>query len=179
MKRPWSGTALEGDVVSIFPLILLVGGPSYQFFFPFRFVAERAHADLNALIRHGPRPVGSKENEELVFNFLKTELTKIQNSTNKIHSVTISDQLISGSFQISQRPVGYVSFYHNVQNIIVRLSSNFKKSNSSAVLVNCHFDSVPGSPGVQASVSCLSYFICKQMSGMLKCVFHFVSHFFF
>ena len=54
-------------------------------------------------------------------------------------------QNVSGAFYLPMAD-GFIQRYHGVQNVIVRLS-NTKEPNptsqTSAILVNCHFDSVP------------------------------------
>lgn len=126
-----------------------------------RFIGANAEAYLKSLIKMGPRPVGSKENEVMAPDFLRAEIMKIQKESNNMQFIYISDQVVSGSFYIKQN-LGYASFYHNVQNIVVRLSSR-QGGNSSAVLVNCHYDSVPGSPGASDDA-----FHCAVMLELLR-----------
>ena len=39
---------------------------------------------------------------------------------------------------------GFIQTYDGIQNIVVRLSANRKNDNDTeAILINCHFDSVP------------------------------------
>ena len=38
-------------------------------------------------------------------------------------------------------------FYRNIQNVIAKMESGQGSSKKDALLVNCHFDSVPQSPG--------------------------------
>ena len=52
-------------------------------------------------------------------------------------------QKVSGSFYLPMGD-GFIQTYDGIQNIVVRLSSNSKKENDTkAILINCHFDSVP------------------------------------
>ena len=54
-------------------------------------------------------------------------------------------QNVSGAFYLPMAD-GFIQMYHGVQNVIVRLSNTKEQnatSQTSAVLVNCHFDSVP------------------------------------
>ena len=54
-------------------------------------------------------------------------------------------QNVSGAFYLPMAD-GFIQRYHGVQNIIVRLSNTKEQnpsSQTSAILVNCHFDSVP------------------------------------
>lgn len=127
-----------------------------------RFIAARAQADLNSLINMGPRPVGSNENEVLARDFILGEILKIQEKSNKALTISSDNQIVSGSFHIKQNSYGYSSFYHNVQNIVIRLSSR-NQSNPAAVLVNCHYDTVPGSPGASDDA-----FHCAVMLELLR-----------
>ena len=52
-------------------------------------------------------------------------------------------QKVSGSFYLPMGD-GLIQIYDGIQNIVVRLSANSKKNNDTkAILINCHFDSVP------------------------------------
>ena len=54
-------------------------------------------------------------------------------------------QNVSGAFYLPMAD-GFIQRYHGVQNVIVRLSNTKEQnpsSQTSAILVNCHFDSVP------------------------------------
>ena len=52
-------------------------------------------------------------------------------------------QKVSGTFYLPMGD-GFIQTYDNIQNVVVRLSENSKKQNDTeAILVNCHFDSVP------------------------------------
>ncbi|KAK3924890.1 Endoplasmic reticulum metallopeptidase 1 [Frankliniella fusca] len=130
------------------------------------FIGKNAQAYLNSLIKMGPRPVGSEENEIMAPDFLRREISKIKKESNNIQRIIVSDQVVSGSFYINQKPVGYSSYYHNIQNIVVRLSSRNGNS-SSAVLVNCHYDTVPGSPGASDDA-----FHCAVMLELLRILSH-------
>jgi acetylornithine deacetylase/succinyl-diaminopimelate desuccinylase-like protein len=67
--------------------------------------------------------------------------------------VTIDVQKPRGSFNL-QFVDGLTQHYRDITNIIVKLESSLHGSND-ALLVNCHFDSVPQSPGASDdAVSC-------------------------
>ena len=52
-------------------------------------------------------------------------------------------QKVSGSFYLPMGD-GFIQTYDGIQNIVVRLSANSnKKKDTKAILINCHFDSVP------------------------------------
>lgn len=131
-----------------------------------RFIAARAQDYLNAIIKMGPRPVGSYENEVYTRDYLQKEIQKIRNESNPLQTITTADQVSSGAYYLDMKPVGYVSYHDNVQNIVVRLSPSGRK-NASAVLINCHFDSVPGSPGASDDA-----FHCAVMLEILRVLSH-------
>ena len=61
-------------------------------------------------------------------------------------NMEIDTQTVSGHFDLPDWNV--FQKYESVNNVIVRLSSNSTISSSRpAILVNCHFDSVPQGPG--------------------------------
>ena len=54
-------------------------------------------------------------------------------------------QKVSGAFHLSMGD-GFIQRYDGVQNVVVRISNRAKQNTTSpfpAILVNCHFDSVP------------------------------------
>lgn len=91
----------------------------------------------------GPKVVGTKENEVLAVNFLKKRLSEIQTKANRNQNVTWDHQIASGSYYLAFKPFGMVASYRKIQNLVVRLEGE----TSNALMLNCHFDSVPGSPG--------------------------------
>lgn len=112
---------------------------------PGRFIAERAKNYLSHLTSIGPRTTGSYENEVLAVDFLTREIQFIIQRAKKVHRLSFDIQKPTGSYYLGFKPFGMTSYYTKVQNVIVRLSS--EKNSTSSLLVNCHFDSVPRSPG--------------------------------
>ena len=52
-------------------------------------------------------------------------------------------QKVSGTFYLPMGD-GFIQTYDNIQNIVVRLGSKANTQNDThAILINCHFDSVP------------------------------------
>lgn len=86
---------------------------------------------------------GTKENEVLALKFLKKRISEIQEKANPIQNVTLDHQVVSGGYFLGFKPYGMLTLYRKVQNVVVRLEGD----SSNALLLNCHFDSVPGSPG--------------------------------
>lgn len=93
----------------------------------------------------GQKVTGSYENEVLAVDFLKREINFIIQQANPKQEIVLDHQIVSGSYFLDFKPYGLANIYDNVQNIVVRLSSNNKQNTS--LLINCHFDSVPTSPG--------------------------------
>ena len=52
-------------------------------------------------------------------------------------------QKVSGTFYLPMGD-GFIQTYDNIQNVVVRLGSKANNQNDThAILINCHFDSVP------------------------------------
>lgn len=111
---------------------------------PGRFVAERARNHVVNLTSIGPRIVGSHENEVLAVRYLTAAINEIINKANKNHKIQIDITKHSGSFPLKFLD-GMTNVYRNVQNVIVKIGphNNVKRS----LLINCHFDTFPESPG--------------------------------
>lgn len=113
--------------------------------FSFRFIAERAENDLLKLVSLGPKVTGSYECEILAPRLLRQEIAAIAETANAVHSLHQDVQKPKGSFYMAFKPFGFQSIYENIQNIAVRLGP--KPASNHSVLVNCHYDTVPESPG--------------------------------
>jgi hypothetical protein len=112
---------------------------------PDRFIAERALNHLRQLASYGPKPVGSYENEVLAVEFLTREISFIMQRANPEQKISFDIQKCTGSYFLAFEPYGCINYYSQVQNLVVKLSSS--TNSSSSLLINCHFDSVPTSPG--------------------------------
>lgn len=111
---------------------------------PNEFIAERAMDRLVKLTDIGPRVAGSYENEVLAVDLLKKEINKIIEQSNPVQTIELDVQKYSGSFPLRFLD-GLTNVYKNVQDVIVKLGS--KENSPHSLLMNCHFDSVPDSPG--------------------------------
>lgn len=100
---------------------------------------------MKVLTSLGPRTVGSYENEALAVDFFKREINYIQQQANGNQKIEMDIQTVSGSYYLDFKPYGTISAYGNVQNVIVKLHS--RNNSKHSLLVNSHFDTVPGSPG--------------------------------
>eukprot|EP01039_Chlorochromonas_danica_P002491 gene2490-2729_t len=108
---------------------------------------SHARKYLQDLTEIGPRVTGSNANEYVTPKWLLDRLHAVKTNiiSPDIH-LDIVLQTPSSSFYIDFLG-GMNNVYSNVTNVIARLSSKNIPSTSSSILVNAHFDSVPGSPG--------------------------------
>lgn len=60
------------------------------------------------------------------------------------HKIEVDHQITSGSFPLNVFFSTMYGVYVNVQNIIVKLHG---EDPNTALMLNCHFDTAPGSPG--------------------------------
>lgn len=117
---------------------------------PTRFIAERAWKDLEILTNFGAKPTGSYNNEVLAVDFLKREISYIQQMAHPTQKIEMDVQVVSGAYWAAFKPHGMTNVYRNVQNVVVKLhgqSSDFHGNGNHSLMLNCHFDSVAGSPG--------------------------------
>lgn len=128
------------------------------------FVEEEARKHLDAITSFGPRPAGSYANEIQAVNYIIGALQKIKEFAREDVVIEIDIQKPSGSFDLAFFQ-GFTSVYRKVTNILVRISPKNSYPPKDTVLVNGHFDSVPGSPG--ASDDAVS---CAVMLEILRCL---------
>lgn len=112
--------------------------------YPEKFIAERAKNNLVKLTRIGPRITGSYENEVAAVNFLITEINNVVKDANVNHEIEIDVTKHSGAFPLTFLD-GMTNVYRNVQNVVVKIGSRIRSKHS--LLLNCHFDTFPESPG--------------------------------
>ncbi|XP_046804765.1 endoplasmic reticulum metallopeptidase 1-like [Lucilia cuprina] len=130
-------------------------GNSDLLYNPHSFIAERAWKDLKILTNFGPRVVGSYSNEVLAVDFLKREISYIKQLAHKNQRIELDVQVVSGTYWTGFKPYGMTTMYRNIQNVVVKLHGEYKLNQGhqntnfkdKALLLNCHFDTVPGSPG--------------------------------
>ncbi|XP_032633948.1 endoplasmic reticulum metallopeptidase 1 isoform X3 [Chelonoidis abingdonii] len=119
---------------------------------PRDFSAPRAREYLENITAVGPRTVGSPENEILTVNYLLGQIKAIESESSDAHKISVDIQRPTGSFSIDFLG-GFTSYYANITNIVVKLEP--RSGAKHAVLSNCHFDSVPNTPGASDdAVSC-------------------------
>ncbi|XP_043797337.1 endoplasmic reticulum metallopeptidase 1-like isoform X2 [Apis laboriosa] len=112
--------------------------------YPGRFIAERAHNHLLNITSIGPRIVGSYENEVLAIKYLTNIINNIVKGANENHKILVNVTKHSGAFPLKFLD-GMTNVYRNVQNVIVKIGPH--RSTQSSLLINCHFDTFPESPG--------------------------------
>uniref|UniRef100_A0A8C3Y739 Endoplasmic reticulum metallopeptidase 1 n=1 Tax=Catharus ustulatus TaxID=91951 RepID=A0A8C3Y739_CATUS len=119
---------------------------------PRDFSAHRARGYLDNITAIGPRTVGSPENEVLAVNYLLEQIRGIERESTDAHKISVDVQRPTGSFSIDFLG-GFTSYYANITNVVVKLEP--RSGAEHAVLSNCHFDSVPNTPGASDdAVSC-------------------------
>ncbi|KAH8321631.1 hypothetical protein KR074_010538, partial [Drosophila pseudoananassae] len=109
---------------------------------PTSFIAQRAEETLIELTRIGPRVVGSIANEETTVEFLRSEVAKVEAEMSDRYEIEVDVQQASGAYMHWEM----VNMYQGIQNVVVKLSER-NSTNENYLLINSHYDSVPGSPG--------------------------------
>eukprot|EP00731_Ephydatia_muelleri_P019134 Em0011g1174a len=118
-----------------------------------QFSAARARRHMEDLVSLGVRNVGSQANEIHAKNLLIQKVRAIQATASKELEVELSVQATSGGYYLDFLG-GMTHIYHNVSNVIVKVSKR-ASSSEHAFLINAHYDSSLGA--VSASddaVSC-------------------------
>ncbi|XP_026081649.1 endoplasmic reticulum metallopeptidase 1 [Carassius auratus] len=142
---------LLGFVCLLWTLVLISVQPLISSSSPGHFNALRARKHLEQITSIGPRTVGSTENEITTVNYLLDQIEQIQSeSKTGPHFITVDIQRPTGCFRIDSFNI---SCYDRITNIAVKLQP--KTGAQHFMLANCHFDSVPNSPGASDdAVSC-------------------------
>ena len=109
-----------------------------------KFQVLEAWQHLKDLTQVGPRVHGSAANEIATVNLLRDKLEQLSAASQR-YPIEIQHQIADGSFRL----VSWGTFdYQQVQNVIARIRlTKAHGSQTPALLLNCHFDSVPLSPG--------------------------------
>jgi len=102
-------------------------------------------ADLMKLVALGPKVTGSYECDVHAVRIIRQEVAVIAQTMHPVHLLQQDLQKPKGAFHMKFKPYGFQSVYDKIQNIAVRLGP--KKPSNHSILVNCHYDTVPESPG--------------------------------
>lgn len=120
---------------------------------PNEFHALRARGHMEDLVALGVRHVGSRANEMHAKNLIIEKVEAIRASASDKVEIEISLQHPSGSFYLDFLG-GLNHIYHNVTNVVVRLSRK-GSDRKHAFMVNAHYDSAVGSPAASDdAISC-------------------------
>ncbi|KAG5684776.1 hypothetical protein PVAND_013989 [Polypedilum vanderplanki] len=112
------------------------------------FIGLEAWKDLNALNDIGPKVSGTPENEVIATNYIKKRIEQILSKSHDVKHPQFDHQIVSGSYFLDFAP-GMIAAYRSVQNLVVRLEGE----SPNALLLNCHYDSVIGSPGANDDIA--------------------------
>ncbi|XP_075095969.1 uncharacterized protein LOC107798193 isoform X1 [Nicotiana tabacum] len=88
--------------------------------------------------------------------YIKTQLEMMKERAQPGIRIEIEETIVNGSFNMIFLRHGISLAYRNHINIIMRISSVDSGENDTAVLVNGHFDTPPGSPGAGDCGSCVA-----------------------
>lgn len=108
------------------------------------FIGERCWHDLKILTSFGPKVTGTYSNEQLAIDFLKREVEYIKQLAHNNQEIELDHQIVSGDYYLELVSHAFANVYRSVQNIVVKLHG---ASDEHALMLNCHFDTVPESPG--------------------------------
>ena len=127
------------------------------------FSAGNSRKNLKAITDLGVRLAGTENNEIRARNVILQVVEEIKAEASPEVNIEVSVQHPSGKFFL-QFLGGLTHVYHNVTNVVVRLSQAGSNP-SHALLVNAHFDSALGSPA--ASDDAVS---CATMLEIIRCL---------
>ncbi|CAJ0951410.1 unnamed protein product, partial [Mesorhabditis belari] len=120
-----------------------------------RFSETHARNLLKDLTKNGPRPSGSHNLENIAFNVLRHQLDLAAKNVSAIgvNRFELDVQRPTGCFDLKFLS-SFTLCYEKITNLVVRLGPKGKPSDS-ALLLNCHFDTMPDTPGAtDDAVSC-------------------------
>ncbi|CAK1584147.1 unnamed protein product [Parnassius mnemosyne] len=113
---------------------------------PDDFSGFRAHRYLTNLTAVGPRVAGSYENEVVTVKWIVNTLREIAAQASPHNRLELDVHTASGAFPLSFLD-GMNNVYRDVQSVVARASGVGGRRARTALLLNCHFDTVPDSPG--------------------------------
>ncbi|XP_041984494.1 endoplasmic reticulum metallopeptidase 1-like isoform X2 [Aricia agestis] len=114
---------------------------------PDRFIAEIAHEHLVNLTSMGPRVAGSYENEVAAVRVLVEALRGVAAAASPHNRLDIDVMRADGAFSLTFID-GMTNMYRGVQGVVARArGAGGAAGGRPALLLNCHYDTVPDSPG--------------------------------
>ncbi|XP_038211457.1 endoplasmic reticulum metallopeptidase 1-like [Zerene cesonia] len=117
---------------------------------PDRFIAQNAYEHLVNLTSIGPRVAGSYENEVAAVKVLLEAARGVQAAASPHNHVEIDVFSASGAFALTFID-GMTNMYRDVQSVAIRVRGAGGRAPGArkpdALLLNCHYDTVPDSPG--------------------------------
>ncbi|KAI6228158.1 Peptidase [Aphelenchoides besseyi] len=116
------------------------------------FSEERARSFLNKLTALGPRSSGSVALELDAFKLVTDEIARINGEFNRtgVNRLELDVQRPTGCFNLKFL-TPFTLCYHQITNILVRVGP--KTPSPHAVLLNCHLDTLPDTPGATDDAS--------------------------
>lgn len=123
---------------------------------PDRFSEARAIEHVRVLSKDiGGRQQG-RQGLRLAAQYIMTQLELMKERAQPGIRIEIEETIVNGSFNMFFLRHSISLAYRNHTNIIMRISSVDSGENDSAVLINGHFDTPPGSPGAGDCGSCVA-----------------------
>uniref|UniRef100_A0A1W7RAI7 FXNA-like protease n=1 Tax=Hadrurus spadix TaxID=141984 RepID=A0A1W7RAI7_9SCOR len=110
-----------------------------------KFNEKRVRTFLNSVVGYGDRVTGS-DNEQKVSLYILKQLIHIKSRSTPYNVVEVQLQRASGSFSMPLGD-GMTVNYRTVTNLLARIGP----LHSPSLLISCHYDTVPNSPGAVSS----------------------------